>query len=110
MDANRRAHTKANFDYEKTRYVNCLEMSKALIERFLSLLSTKIRTIYEKNVLMARPNATFQTVLQYFIDNYAFSTELDREDNRQRMLKDWHPADGFDTLVAQIQEGILFST
>ena len=76
MDANRCAHTKANFNYEKTRYVNYLEMSKALIKRFLSLLSAKNRTIYEKNFLMARPNATFHMVLQYFINNYAFSTEL----------------------------------
>ena len=42
MDANQRAHAKANFEYEKARYTNCLEMSKALIERFLSLLSPKI--------------------------------------------------------------------
>ena len=110
MDANQRAHAKANFEYEKARYTNCLEMSKALIERFLSLLSPKIRETYQKNVLLARPNATFLTVLLYFIDNYAFSTELDRTENRNRMLKDWHPADGFDALVAQIQEGVLFST
>ena len=110
MDANERAHAKANFEYQKARYNNCLEMSKALIERFLSLLSPKIRETYQKNVLLARPNATFLTVLQFFIDNYAFSTELDRTENRNRMLTDWHPTDGFDALVAQIQEGVLFST
>ena len=35
---------------------------------------------------------------------------MDWEDNRQRMLRDWHPNEGFDTLINQIQAGVLFAS
>ena len=85
-------------------------MTKALIERFLGLLATRIREAYQTSVLLAQPNATFIDVFRWFVDNYAYSTELDRTENRNRMLKDWHPNDGFDSLVNQIREGVLFAS
>ena len=107
MDKNQRAHVKANFEYEKARYTNCLEMSKALIKHFLSLFSPKVCETYQKNVLLARPNATFQIVLQYFIDTdsppsstaWRTATACSRIGIQLRS-----------SLVAQIQEGVLFST
>ena len=75
-DANERSHVRDTFNRDKTWYTNCLEMDKALTERFMSLLEATIRATYETSVMLTQPNATFITVIRWFVDNYAHSNEL----------------------------------
>ena len=104
-----RAERKDEFEHNKVRHENCRHMNEALVERFLSLLLGSIRTQYLGAQFVKTPNAKFIEVYEWFVSKYAHSDEMDRADNRKRMLTDWHPNDGFETLVKQIQDGVLFA-
>ena len=51
----------------------------------------------------------FQAAFQWFLDKYADLSEVDRSSNKEEMIKQWNPADGFETLVAQLTKGLIFA-
>ena len=60
--------------------------------------------------MLAQPNANFIDIFRWFFDNYVYSTELGCTENRNRMLKNGHPNDGFYALLNQIKESVLFTS
>ncbi len=49
-----------------------------------------------------RPNIVFVDLFLWFVKNYGKTTAEDREGNRHRMAADWHPANGFDSLIHRL--------
>ncbi len=48
-------------------------------------------------------------MFEWFVDHYGKTTAEDCEANRQRMAANWHPADGFNTLVLRLFTGAAFT-
>ena len=43
------------------------------------------------------------------MDKYVDFSEVDQSANKEGMMKQWKPADGFETLVAQLTKGLIFA-
>ncbi len=84
-------------------------MNAALVKCWLRLLPLHIRNFYTQNQMVMNPNATFLEVFEYFLEQYAKSSKIEHQKNREKVLANWHPNDGFDALIAQIHEGVLYA-
>ncbi len=60
--------------------------------------------------MVKTPNATYLEVFEYFLERYTKSNEIKFQNNRNKMLTNWHPNDGFNALIAQIHEGVLYAS
>jgi len=49
-------------------------------------------------------------MFDWFITKYGKTTTEDREENRQRMADDWHPADGFEPLATRLFIGASYAS
>jgi len=74
----------------KTR-ADIVTMNAALSDGFLANLPKAIRETYEP-IHMKQPNTVFLHMFDWFITKYGKTMTEDREENRQRMAADWHPA------------------
>ena len=102
------ANTKALWEYNSARRNDCYTMMSSLIDRFLSLIDLTYKSDFE-NHRISNPNITFRDCFHWFITQYGDTNELDREENKARMKKDWTLQDGWENLRRQIEEGQLFA-
>ena len=79
-----------------------------LIDQFLSLLRAAFTEEY-KLIRIVYCKQTFQAAFKWFLNKYADLIEVDRSANKEGRMKQWNPADGFETLVAQIKKGLIFA-
>jgi hypothetical protein len=56
---------------------------------------------------MKDPNMVF---LYMFIEQYGKTTSKDRKANRQRMVAEWHPSEGFDPLAMRLFIGVSYTS
>jgi hypothetical protein len=101
---NKRAAACATHARDKKTRADIVTMNAALCDVFLENMSTSVRT----SVLQCRlsePNMVFVDLFLWFVKNYGKTTAEDREGNRRRMAADWHPADGFDSLIHRLFTG-----
>ena len=73
-------------------------MNAAFSDVFLTNLPKAIRETYEP-IHMKQPNTVLLHMFDWLITKYGKTTTKDREENRQQMAADWHPADGFEPLA-----------
>ena len=83
-------------------------MNSSLIDRFLLLLQSAFTEEY-KLIRTGNCKQTFQEAFQWFLDKYADLSENDRSANKEEMIQQWNPADGFEKLVAQLTKGLIFA-
>ena len=84
-------------------------MNTALSDVFLTNLPKAICKTYEP-ICMKQPNTVFLHMFDWFITKYGKTTTEDREENRQRMAADWHPADGFNSLATCLFIGASYAS
>ena len=83
-------------------------MNAALSDVFLTNLPKGICETY-KPIHMKQPNMVFLHMFDWFITKYGKTTTEDREENRQQMAADWHPADGFEPLATRLFIGASYA-
>ncbi len=84
-------------------------MNSALADVFLEAMSSQARASSQQQRLR-KPNIIFVDLFLWFINQYGKTTAKDREANRQRMAADWHPTDGFDTLIFCLFTGAAYAS
>jgi hypothetical protein len=93
--------------YKKTR-VDIVTMNTALADVFLKALSSQVHASFLQQRL-CKPNIVFANMFLWFVDHYGKTTVEDCKANRQQMAANWHPADGFNTLVLLLFTGAAFT-
>jgi hypothetical protein len=83
-------------------------MNTALVDVFLEALSSQVRASFLQRCL-CKPNIIFVDMFVWFFSHYGKTTVGDRKANHQRMAADWHPVDGFGTLVLCLFPGLAFA-
>ena len=83
-------------------------MNSSLINQFLTLLQAAFTKEY-KLIRTGNCKQTLQDAFQWFLDKYADLNKVDRSSNKEEMMKQWNPGDGFETLVAQLTKGLIFA-
>ena len=99
---------KITWEYNKIIFDDERTMNAALIDRFLYLLTPTYRAEFA-DARIANPNMTFQNAFHFFNEKYGTSTEVDREENKSKMKQQWQPQDGFEKLIRQIEDGVLYA-
>ena len=100
-DENERAAVRATHAHDKKTRADIVTMNAALCDVFLNAMSTSVRaTILQPR--LSEPNIVFVDLFLWFVKNYGKTTAEDREGNRHRMAANWHPADGFDSLIHRL--------
>ena len=85
-----------------------VNMDSALKSRWLEMFQPEYTEAYRR-ALRGNPKQSFHECLEHFLTTYGDDGEFDVEENRQRMLADWNPQNGFETLSNQLEEGILYA-
>ena len=93
---------------KKTR-ANIVTMNAALCDVFLENMSTSVRASVLQRRL-SEPNIVFVDLFLWFVKNYGKTTAEDREGNRHRMAADWHPSDGFDSVIHRLFTGAGYAS
>ena len=93
---------------QKTR-ADIVTMNAALSNVFLANLPKAIHETY-KPICMKQPNTVFLHMFDWFVTKYGKTTTEDREENRQHMAADWHPADGFKPLATRLFIGTSYAS
>ena len=73
-------------------YTECMNMNKALTERFLSIFANKHRRGYNATIV-SDPNRTFGNSLAHFYEQFGIRDKEEIEQNRDDMRKTWNVAD-----------------
>ncbi|KAL3792547.1 hypothetical protein ACHAW5_007907, partial [Stephanodiscus triporus] len=108
-DDNARAAVKATHARDKKTRADIVTMNAALCDVFLDAMSPQVRaTVLQRR--LSEPNIIFVDLFLWFVNNYGKTTAEDREDNRHRMAADWHPADGFDSLIHRLFTGAGYAS
>ena len=82
-------------------------MDTALVERLLLLIGDVYKRNFEQERLKM-PNRNFCDTFQFFLEQYGVSTEAERQNNKDNMRAEWTIADGFEALVARIDDAIHY--
>jgi hypothetical protein len=77
-------------------------------QRFLEALSLQVRASFLQRYL-CKLNIILVNMFMWFVDHYKKTTVEDCKANHQQMAVDWHPADGFDTLILCLFTGAAFA-
>ena len=72
-------------------------MNKALTERFLASAPIEHRQGY-RGILISDPNRRFEETGMYFYSEFGQEDEIEINENKDQMKKNWHPKDGFQVL------------
>ncbi len=105
---NKRATVKAMHRIDKKTRVDILTMNTALANVFLEALSLQVRTSFQQWQL-CKLNIVFINMIVWFIFHYGKTKAEDFKANRQCMAADWHPTNGFDTLVLCLFTSVAFA-
>ena len=107
--AGERANLKQEWEYALMWHNNCLNMNAALKSRLLSLIDANIVDTYKSAAGILAPNCAYIELLAWFATRYAISNEADCSQNKVQMESPWNPGNGFETLITQINKGIIFA-
>jgi hypothetical protein len=91
------------------RHNNCLNINAALKSRFLSLIDANIVDTYKSAAGILAPNCAYIELLAWFTTQHETSNKADCNQTKVQMESPWNPGDGFETLITQINEGIIFA-
>ncbi len=105
---NERATVKATHAINKKTRVDIITMNTALAVVFFKAQSSQVRASFLQRCLY-KPNIVFVGMFVWCFDHYGKMMAEDREANRQHMAADWHPTNGFDTLVLCLFTGTAFA-
>jgi hypothetical protein len=108
-DDNDRAAVRATHARDKKTRADIVTMNAALCDVFLENMSASVRASVLQRRL-SEPNIVFVDLFLWFVKNYGKTTAEDREENRRRMAADWHPTDGFDSLIHRLFTGAGYSS
>ena len=99
-----RANRKTQFSYAKCNRKEWENINKALNDTFLELCPAEYTKEFREQRI-SNPNSFFRDVFQQFLDLYGEADEHDRKENKERMEAEWHPNDGIQKLINQINTG-----
>ena len=83
-------------------------MNSSFIDQFLSLLQSVFTEEY-KLIQTGNCKQSFQAAFQWFLDKYADLSKNNRSSNKEEMIQQWNPAEGFEKLVVQLTKGLIFA-
>jgi hypothetical protein len=95
---NERATVKETHAINKKMWAYIITMNTIFSDVFLEALSLQVHASFLQRHL-CKPNIIFVNMFVWFVDHYSKTTAEDCKANRQCMAADWHPANGFDTLI-----------
>ena len=98
VDDNNGATVWATHVQNKKMQVDIVTKNSALAGVFLEVMSSQVRASSQQRHLR-EPNIVFVHLFLWSVNHYDKTTAKDREANRQGMAANWHPANGFDTLI-----------
>jgi hypothetical protein len=98
---NEQATIKVTHAINKKTQADIITMNTALANVFLKALSLQVHASFLQQRL-CKPNNIFADMFVWFVDHYVKPAAKDCKANHQCMAADWHPANGFDTLVLHI--------
>ncbi len=84
-------------------------MNSALADFFLEAMSSQVRASSQQRRL-CEPNIVFVNLFLWFVNQYGKTMAKDREANRQRMAANWHPTNGFDTLIVRLFTSAVYAS
>ena len=102
------ATVKAQHAILSTTCADIITMKVALIDIFLSLLSSGVRASFQQQCLQM-PNIIFVDLFNWFVNKYGTTTTKDHDLNHQRMAANWHPLEDFDALTLCLFTGGAYS-
>ncbi len=114
MDDNKHATVKATHSIDKKTRADIVTMNTTLANIFLEALSSQVHASFLQ-LRLREPNIVFVDVFVFvdmcvwFVNHHRKTTAEDCKANRQRMAADWHPPEGFDTLVLRLFTGVAFA-
>jgi hypothetical protein len=92
----------------KKMRADIVTMNTALANIFLKALSSQVHASFLQQRL-CKSNIVFVDMFVWFVDHYRKTMAEDCKANRQRMAANWHPANGFDTLVLHLITDAAFA-
>jgi hypothetical protein len=105
---NKHATVKATHTIDKKMRADIVTMNTALANIFLKALSSQVCASFLQWRL-CKPNIIFIDMFVWFVNHYGKTIAEDCKANRQQMVANWHPADGFNTLVLRLFTGAAFA-
>ncbi len=105
---NEHATVKVMHAIDKKTRADIVTMNTALANVFLEALSLQVHASFLQQRL-CEPNIVSVDIFVWFVDHYRKTMAEDREANHQQMVANWHPANGFDTLVLCLITGTAFA-
>jgi hypothetical protein len=84
-------------------------MNTTLADVFLETMSAQVCASFQQPRLR-KPNIVFVNLFLWSVKQYGKTTAKDCKANRQSMAADWHPAEGFDTLILCLFTGAAFAS
>jgi hypothetical protein len=105
---NKHATAKAMHAIDKKTRAYIVTMNTTLAGIFLKVLSSQVHTSFLQQHL-SEPHIILVDMFMWFVDHYGKTTAEDCKANCQRMAANWHPPNGFDTLVLCLFTGTAFA-
>jgi hypothetical protein len=98
VEDNNCAMVRATHARNKKMRADIVTMNSALANAFLEAMLSQVRASSQQRCLR-EPNIIIINLFLWFANQYGKTMAGDHESNRQHMAADWHPADGFDSLI-----------
>jgi hypothetical protein len=92
----------------KKMRADIVTMNTTLANVFLKTLSSQVHASFLQ-LRLCKPNIVFVDMFMWFVNHYRKTTAEDCKVNCQRMAANWHPANGFDTLVLHLITDTAFA-
>ena len=108
INATERATAKATYEHAKKNFLEVKNMNKALSEVFLQLIPSEYTHEF-REARRRNPNQSFRQIFDNFLATYGQVDAIDRKLNTDKMEDDWHPSDGIQKLITQIEDGVKFA-
>ena len=99
---------KDEWAMHKKYYEEDQNMNMALNERFLAHLPSEHQRGY-REVMIRDPNRRFEATFLHFYTESGQEDEVEIEENKENMKKEWSTRDGFQMLKTRIMDGITYA-
>ncbi len=99
----------ATHTQNKKKQADIVTMNSALGNIFLDAMLSQVRASSQQRRLH-KPNIVFVNHFLWFVNQYGKTTAEDCKANRQSMAADWHPPNGFDTLILCLFTGAAYAS
>jgi hypothetical protein len=109
VDDNDRALKCAKHALNKKTKADIVTMIAAFPDVFLNASSSKVRASFQQHCLR-KLNFVFVDMFEWFVGHYGKTTAKDCDANRLHMAANWHPPNGFDTLILLLFTGAVYAS